>query len=528
MYKKCPKCDTETSDVAVTFCPECRARLYVHLEPGDRVEGFEIIAQIPGGEGGMATVYKARYPGSDRFVALKIARDRPYEYQALQVEAEALTKLDHPHIVKVIPLPSSEKDEKQYVAKTYIAGEPKVFIALQYIDGISLRRLLKHQGRIEPSRALKILHDIGSALSHAHHEGQVHLDVKPSNILVQPDGKAILTDFGIVRPMDAGRRRSGRRTFGTARYMSPEHITGRCVDHRSDIFSLGVVLYEMVTGKAPFDEDTTSRTVRAVVRQTPPPPSQIADVSPELERVILKAIEKDRSQRFQTTREMIAALEKAVTPKGPRRWVVPVGLAGLAGVVGLALIISNGRPSPEPTTPTPSNTALPPTDQPTIVVTTPGPAIVVDTPEPTPVIDDTPEPPPTATLLPEPTVTPKPRVTDAPTAKPVPSGPSPVLVIPEHGRSYRSPVTFRWDGVLAPGQTFLVRAWRRGTAVGVESPPLSSTSWQSGLPLEAQGEWLWSVSVVRNGSAVVTSEERMFWFEQRQNRRDSPLAPPSK
>lgn len=514
MFKKCPKCETETSDVSVTFCPECRARLSLHLEPGDRVKDFEIVSQIPGGEGGMATVYKAKYVGRDGFVALKIARDRPYEYEALQVEAEALSQLDHPHIVKVIPLPSSSRDEKEYVAKTYVAGEPKVFIALEYIDGISLRRLLKHEERIDPSRALKIIHDIGSALSHAHHKGQVHRDVKPSNILMQRDGKAILTDFGIVRPMDAGRRRSGRRTFGTARYMSPEHVTGRPVDHRSDIFSLGVVLYEMVTGKAPFDEDTTSRTVKAIVREHPLPPSQIADVSPELESVILEAIEKDKSDRFQTTRHMIAALEEAVTPTKARGWVVPVGLAGLAGVVGVALMLSNG-PTPEPTT-TPNNTALPPTDQPTVVVTEAGPTIVIDTPETNPSMKDTVEPvPPTATLLPDPTDTPTPTVADTPTAEAAPSVPTPVLVSPQYGRSYRTPVTFRWDGALTSGQTFLVRAWRRGTGVEVESPPLSGTSWQSGLPLEAQGEWLWSVSVVQNGSAVVTSEERMFWFDQK-------------
>jgi len=319
MRSLCSRCKTEAGDIQQTLCARCGARLTVELEQGDKVGNFEIIAKLPEGDGGMATVFKAKMARRKGYVALKMAHDRAYEYSALQTEAKVLSELHHPNIVEIIPLALTEDKLPVYVEKKHIGGEPKCYIALEYIAGYSLRRLLKHMGKLEPPVALEIVRQIGAALSYAHSKGIVHLDIKPSNILLSNDGpRAVLSDFGIVRPYHTGRPDKRGKTIGTAGYMSPEHIARGSVDHRSDIFSLGVVLYEMLTGKAAFKESTTSQTVAAVIHRDPAAPSRINPaISPDLEQVVLKALTKEKRERFQTTKEFITALEDAIRQPGP-------------------------------------------------------------------------------------------------------------------------------------------------------------------------------------------------------------------
>ena len=441
MRKLCSKCKTETEDVQQTFCAKCGARLTVELEEGDEVGSFEIIGKLPEGDGGMATVYEAKLPGRKGHVALKIAHDRPYEYNALQTEANVLSELDHPNIVKIIPISLTEDRREVYVEKRYIGGEPKCYLALEYIEGYSLRRLLRHKGKLEPSRILNIMRQIGPALSYAHSKGIVHLDIKPSNILLSKDGRlAVLSDFGIVRPYHTGRRDKTGKTIGTAGYMSPEHITRGNVDHRSDIFSLGVVLYEMLTGEAAFKEKTTSRTLASVIHKDPVPPSEVnPDISPDLEQVVLKALEKDKRERFQSTKEFVTALEDAIPKRGGGWKKLAVAVVAVAVLIVLAraclgivlpppptstpLPTSTLLPTSTPLPTTPSSTVIIPTSTPTLEVipTSPTPVPTVITPADTPTLKST----PTSMPTPTPSSTLKPTSTRAPTFTPVPTTPIP-------------------------------------------------------------------------------------------------------
>ena len=138
MRRLCSKCKAEAEDIQQTSCAQCQSKLTVELEEGDKVGSFEIISKLPEGDGGMATVYEAKLPGRTEHVALKIAGDRQYEYSALLTEADVLSELDHPSIVKIIPLSTAEDQQQVYVEKDYIEGEPKNYVALEYIDGDEL------------------------------------------------------------------------------------------------------------------------------------------------------------------------------------------------------------------------------------------------------------------------------------------------------------------------------------------------------------------------------------------------------
>jgi len=262
----------------------------------------------------MATVYKARHRALPGPVALKVCQDQPYEFKALQREARALAALQHPHVVKIIRMSPGEGSDP-YVPKTYVGGEPRCFIALEFIDGPSLRQRIGMKPSLTRQEVARLVRQVGAALSFAHSKGFLHLDVKPSNILLARQGKhVVLTDFGLVRPTDTGRRdKEGRRLLGTAGYMSPEHVAGWPLDYRADIFSLGVVVYEMLAGVAPFTRKTTSQTLNAVCYEEPEP---LLPRSPSLpravEQVVMRALVKERSNRYQSTKTFVEDLERAL------------------------------------------------------------------------------------------------------------------------------------------------------------------------------------------------------------------------
>jgi len=260
----------------------------------------------------MATVYLAKLPAGDGHVALKVAQGAQSDF--LKEEAENLANLaailDHPNILKILPLPLGD-GERDY----YIARDPKTnswYMALEYVNGGSLREKLNREKRLEVREAVEIINQVGSALNYAHSKGITHCDIKPTNILFQqlPSGevRVLLSDFGIAR---ARTPKGVKGIIGTPSYMSPEQASGQEVDHRSDIYSLGVVLYEMLTGRLPF-EGATLEVTHQHIHQSPLPPSAINPHIPkEVEAVIVKALAKNPMDRFQSVRELVVALEEA-------------------------------------------------------------------------------------------------------------------------------------------------------------------------------------------------------------------------
>jgi beta-lactam-binding protein with PASTA domain/tRNA A-37 threonylcarbamoyl transferase component Bud32 len=257
---------------------------------------YEIQREIA--QGGMAEVYLARDRMLERNVALKAlfpeyARE-PSFVERFRREAQAAANLNHPNIVSIY-------DWGQETG-TY-------FIVMELVEGQSVRDLLRSQGAIDPQRAADIGAEIASALAYAHRQGVVHRDVKPGNVLLTPLGDVKVTDFGIARAGAGDGLTQTGSVMGTATYFSPEQAQGLAVDGRSDVYSLGVVLYEMVTGVAPFTGDSPVAVAYKHVRERPVPPSQRnTSVPPELETIILTAMAKNPADRYQSAEDMRADL----------------------------------------------------------------------------------------------------------------------------------------------------------------------------------------------------------------------------
>ena len=255
---------------------------------------YRLLEEI--GRGGMAVVYKAYQPTLDRYVAIKVLPhqftfDREFVERFLR-EARAAARLNHPHIVTIHDVGEANG--------TY-------FIVMEYLEGPSLADLLRQQGALPPQQAAQIVAQVASALDYAHGQGFVHRDVKPSNVLLGAGGMAKLTDFGIVRAAEGTRLTQTGTLLGTPEYMSPEHIRGRGVDARSDIYSLGVVAYEMLTGRVPFSGDTMA-VLHAHVYEPPDLSVLPAGIGPVVER----ALAKEPEERFESAGTFAQALGQAV------------------------------------------------------------------------------------------------------------------------------------------------------------------------------------------------------------------------
>ena len=256
----------------------------------------------PLGEGGMGEVYLAVDTRLKRKVALKLLPPHcthdPERVRRFEREALAASALSHPNIVTIYEV--GELDGRHFIAAEYVAGE-------------TLRERLR-RGPVGQAEALEIAVQLASALEAAHAVGIVHRDVKPENVVVRPDGYVKLLDFGLAKLTDRARHpgetgsalnttRAGA-VMGTANYMSPEQARGQEVDERTDLWSLGVVLYEMVAGRAPFAGETPSHAAVAIMENDAPPLPDDPEVSPELRRIITRALRKDREGRYQTAREL--------------------------------------------------------------------------------------------------------------------------------------------------------------------------------------------------------------------------------
>lgn len=275
----------------------------------DRYELGEIL-----GFGGMSEVHKARDIRLHRDVAIKIlradlARD-PNFSQRFRREAKHTASLNHPSIVAV-----------------YDTGEAQTptgmlpFLVMEYVDGSTVGKLIQRHGALPPARAISIIADVCTALEFSHSRGIVHRDIKPANIMITPTGAVKVMDFGIARAMNAttGDRLTATSTVvGTAQYFSPEQARGQQVDARTDVYSLGCVLYEMITGQALFTGDTPLSVAYQHVREQPIPPSQRhPGISPALDAVVLKALAKKPEKRYQSAAELHADLRRIARGNAP-------------------------------------------------------------------------------------------------------------------------------------------------------------------------------------------------------------------
>jgi len=259
---------------------------------GKRFGRYEIIAEL--GRGAMGVVYKARDPKIDRFVAVKaisLSSQNPEEEREYRErffhEAQAAGRLLHPGIVTIF---DTGEDPEGHIA----------YIVMEYIAGQSLERMLSEKSKKLPlEKALLLTEELAEALDHAHGQGVIHRDMKPANILVTPQGHAKIADFGIAK-MNLAYMTLRGQVIGTPAYMSPEQLEGETVDQRSDLFSLGAILYRMVTGYGPFQGNSTATVCFKVANRDPIRASALdPDLPPELDAVIARAMAKEPSQRYQ-------------------------------------------------------------------------------------------------------------------------------------------------------------------------------------------------------------------------------------
>ncbi|MFC4587876.1 Stk1 family PASTA domain-containing Ser/Thr kinase [Sphaerisporangium corydalis] len=261
------------------------------------------------GRGGMAEVYRARDIRLDRVVAIKtlradLARDHTFQAR-FRREAQSAASLNHPSIVAVYD-----------TGEDMTEGTPVPYIVMEFVDGRTLRDLLRADRRLLPERAAELVDGILRALDYSHRGGIVHRDIKPANVMITLAGDVKVMDFGIARAMadSAATMTQTAQVIGTAQYLSPEQARGERVDARSDIYSTGCVLYELLTGQPPFTGDSPVAIAYQHVREDPIPPSQIdRDIPPWADAIVLKAMAKDPAHRYQSAAEMRADIQRAMS-----------------------------------------------------------------------------------------------------------------------------------------------------------------------------------------------------------------------
>ena len=265
---------------------------------GKKLDGrYEITELI--GEGGMADVYRATDVVDNKTVAVKILKKEFAENEEFlrrfRNESKAIAVLSHPNIVKIFDVGFSDRIQ---------------WIAMEYIDGITLNEFMEQQGQLDWKDAVHFILQILRALQHAHSKGIVHRDIKPQNIMMLRDGTIKVMDFGIAKFAREDGKTGTDKAIGTVHYISPEQARGGVTDAKSDIYSVGVMLYEMLTGKKPFDTDNpVSIAVMHMQAKVPLPSSIKPDIQVGLEEIILKAMEKDPENRYQTARDMMDDLQ---------------------------------------------------------------------------------------------------------------------------------------------------------------------------------------------------------------------------
>ena len=508
------------------------------LETGQVLqERYRIVSLL--GEGGMGAVYRAWDTRLNVPVALKEMRPQPglaarkltELRRQFRREAQTMARLDHPHLVDVTD---------------YFDEGGNVYLVMKFIDGESLANVLEEKGALSEAAVLRLARQLLDALAYCHDEGIIHRDVKPQNVIIRPDGQAVLVDFGLVKMWDPQdpRTRTAMRGMGTPEYAPPEQydLDMGHTDVRSDIYSLGATLYHALTGEAP-----PTATTRIASRNAFQPPRALnRSISPKMEAAVLKAMQLTVDDRFQNAEAMRSGLIEGIPTAQHTRvmggrsrgtgsrernggfpWIWALGGGAALVALGVAAVLiwplgaaeTTATTTPEQTATSPPATAtavpatstLKPTASATNAPTLTPSRTPTRVPTSTPVsIAASETPAPTATNTPP---APSPTPAAGPTATAAPSATEPQLLAPAQGQTYKSPITFQWQGSLGRGQAYRVTARHASGSSVVQSQSLSGSSWSADLPAEHPGDWRWTVSVVEGDSTVATSSEGMFWFD---------------
>lgn len=306
------------------------------LQPGQMLGSYRIIGQV--GKGGMATVYKAYQASMDRNVAIKVLprqlAESPEFAARFQQEARIIARLEHPHILPVFDFGESD-------GVTYFV--------MRYLEAGTLKTKME-AGPLSLNEIDRLFTQLCEALNYAHGHGIVHRDLKPANALIDNDGNLFLTDFGIAKLLESASPRLTQTDaiLGTPAYISPEQAKAETVNQRSDIYSLGIILYEMVTGSVPFVADTPLAVILKHISDPLPPPSILKkDIPESIERVILKALAKEPSDRYATASEFLSAWKRALEEKETVRQS-PEPTSASDSRAWTALDQTPGKPAPAP------------------------------------------------------------------------------------------------------------------------------------------------------------------------------------
>ncbi|MGH8051873.1 MAG: serine/threonine-protein kinase, partial [Arenimonas sp.] len=304
---------------------------------------YEIVSEL--GRGGMGVVYKGYEPALTRYVAIKelspaLAHDQTLVERFLR-EARSMASLNDPHIIQI-----------------YLIGQDnnQPFFVMEFVDGESLSAVIKREGRLQVGDALKILHQSAKGLSVAHERGVIHRDIKPGNLMLSQRGQIKIADFGIaLANHDFNSKLTGTGEFvGTPGYLSPEVCLGKMVDQRSDIFALGIVLFEMLTGRTPFSDESPLKLMLDVVQSQIPDVRELnTDVDLDVATILSRMLEKDPNDRYQSTEALIEDLEKHALIKqgGPLKLKTLPPSGPAATLIGMATPVTPGvmrAPTPPP------------------------------------------------------------------------------------------------------------------------------------------------------------------------------------
>lgn len=312
---KCPKYHFENPPDS-NFCSKCATQLIPAEEKPSSPEGdtHEIRIEIPVGEtfagryqvieelgrGGMGRVYKVFDKEIKERIALKLLSPEIGSDERIierfRNELKLARRISHRYVCRMFGL---NKEEGAY------------YITMEYISGEDLKSMIKMMGPMSPGKAVIIVRQVCKGLREAHRRGIAHLDLKPQNIMIDKEGSVRIMDFGIARSLKKDVRPEKGVLIGTPEYMSPEQVQGKDVDHRSDIYSLGITLYEMLTGEVPFEGDTPMSVVQKQRNMAPPDPRNInSQIPEELSRLILRCLEKERGKRYQDAEEVLEEIRQ--------------------------------------------------------------------------------------------------------------------------------------------------------------------------------------------------------------------------
>jgi serine/threonine protein kinase len=308
---KCPKCHADNPDTQ-KFCGKCATPLQnsedisvtktmeTPIEVLTRgitiAERYEIVEEL--GKGGMGRVYKVRDKGIKENVALKLLKSEiasdEKTIERFRNELKIARRVSHKHVCRMYDIGKEEE---------------RCFITLEYVEGEDLKNHIKRKGLLPTDDAISIAIQVCEGLGEAHRLGVVHRDLKPQNIMIDKEGQAKIMDFGIARSLEAPGVTATGMIIGTPNYISPEQAEGEEADHRSDIYALGVILYEMMTGEVPFKGETAFSVALKHKAQPPTDPRKWnPEISDDLSRLILICMEKDRERRYQSAENLLADL----------------------------------------------------------------------------------------------------------------------------------------------------------------------------------------------------------------------------